>query len=640
MTIKTNRMKKIVLGLLVLSFSLSVFAQEQPLSEKLSATAMHLWKDSMAPKGKAVWNYEQAVILKGIEKVWKHTGNGQYFSYIQKSTDFFVDNNGTIRTYKPEEYSVDNIPFGRTALMLYNVTEKEKYKKAADQIREQLKNQPRTKEGGFWHKKRYPSQMWLDGLYMGEPFYAKYAKTFNEPSAFDDIANQFIWMEQHARDTKTGLLYHGWDESKEQKWADKTTGCSANFWGRGMGWYGMGLVDVLESFPVNHPKRKELINILNRYAEALVKVQDTSTGLWWQVLDKGNEKGNYLEASASSMFVYTLAKGVRLGYIDNKYLVAARKAYAGIIKNFIFTDTEGFTHLNHICQVAGLGGNPYRDGSYDYYISEPIVTDDPKGLGACVMAAVEMETDAEQTVGKGKNVTLDYYFNNEWHENKQGVNIRYHYIWEDLTSNGFSLWGNIFSDYGASLSSLDVAPTAANLNKSDVYIIVDPDNVKDNPHPNYIQKADIDAIVGWVKKGGVLVLMANDSANCEFTHLNELSNQFGINFSYKSRNMVKNNRFETGAIYINTPQPVFAKTKKVYLKEISILNTKQPAQALITNDGDIIMAVAKLGKGTVFAVGDPWLYNEYTDGRKIPAEIQNFSAAKELAKWLLQQVKH
>ena len=247
----------------------------QSYSERIAATVMTIWKDSLSMDSKpAKWTYDQGVILKGIEGLWYATGEGKYFDYVQKSMDFFVNDKGEIRGYKQDEYNIDNVLCGRNLLTLYAVTGKEKYYKAAAILRQQLSTQPRTKEGGFWHKKRYPYQMWLDGLYMGEPFYAEYAKTFHDTAAFDDIANQFIWMEQHARDAKSGLLYHAWDESKEQKWANKQTGCSPNFWARAMGWYGMSLVDVLELFPENHPKRKSLLDIFQRYIIAVEKYQD------------------------------------------------------------------------------------------------------------------------------------------------------------------------------------------------------------------------------------------------------------------------------------------------------------------------------------------------------------------------------
>src|SRR5690606_21402096 len=266
----------------------------------------------------------------------------------------------------------------------------EKYKKAAQRLREQITWQPRTKEGGFWHKHRYPYQMWLDGLYMAAPFYAQFSKTFNQPSYFDDVINQFVWMEQHARDNKTGLLYHGWDESKQQRWAHPQTGTSSEFWSRAMGWYAMGLVDVLDYIPKDHHRRKELINILQRLSTALKKYQDVS-GVWYQITDKGTVQGNYLESSGSCMFVYAVAKGARMGYIDKDYLMVAKNGFDGIIKNFIETDKPGYVHLLKSCSGAGLGGTPYRDGSFEYYINEPLRTDDLKAIGPFIQASIEIE---------------------------------------------------------------------------------------------------------------------------------------------------------------------------------------------------------------------------------------------------------
>ncbi len=630
--------KTVYIYLLLLSATVSA---QQNYSERLAATVMSIWKDSMALKKNmpAAWTYDQGLVLCGIEKIWKRTGDGKYFNYIQKSMDFFVDDKGKIRTYKPDGLTLDNIAPGRNLLLLYNITGKEKYYTAAKALREQLRNQPRTKEGGFWHKKIYPYQMWLDGLYMAEPFYCEFARNANDTAAFDDIANQFTWMEDHARDAKTGLLYHGWDESKNEKWANPSTGLSAIFWGRAMGWYGMALVDVLDDFPADHPKRKMLIDILKRYATAIAKVQDKKSGVWWQVLNRGGDKGNYLEASASSQFVYTLAKAARMGYIDKSFATVAKKGYDGIIKEFISQDEQGIYHLNRCCQVAGLGGNPYRDGSYEYYVGEPIITDDPKGLGAFLHAAVEMEIAKDNNVGLGRKVVMDSYFNNEWRKNGYGINVRRHYTWDDTENGGFSLFGNIWSDYGAALSNLDKAPTAMNLEHTSIYIIVDPDGLKDTKTPNYMDENSANNIANWVKKGGVLLIMTNDSNNCDLKHFNTLSEKFGIHFTDKSRNMVQNSEFETGAVYNKTPNQVFVTTKKMYLKEISTMELKVPARALITQDGDVVMATVKYGKGFVFAVGDPWLYNEYLDGRKIPAEFENFNAAKELAKCLLTQAK-
>ena len=632
-------MKQLVTIWAFSALCLSLTAQQKPYSQQLAQTAMRTWPDSFSvkPGGPARWSYDQGVILKGIEGIWKLYGDASYFNYIQHSMDYYVRDDGSIRDYKRDEFNIDHTNNGKLVMLLYNITGKEKYKKAIDHIRTQFNDHPRTKEGGFWHKKIYPWQVWLDGLYMGQPFYAEYAKWARQDTVFDDIARQFINIERHTRDAKTGLLYHGWDESKEQKWANKETGCSPNFWGRAMGWYGMAMVDVLDHFPTDHPGRDSIIGILNRFAKAITAVQDVKSGLWYDILDMPNREKNYKEASASCMFVYTLAKAVRNGYIPATYQQTAKKAYNGIIKEFIEVDANGQTNLKGTVSVSGLGGKPYRDGSFEYYMSEPVVVNDPKGMGAFILCSVEMEMAALPKPGAGKTVVMDNYFNNEWRKNGYGVNVRRHYTWDDTENGGFSLFGSLWQLYGASLGTLDVAPTPANLRKASVYVMVDPDGIKDTKTPNYMDEKSAAAIANWVKAGGVLLIMTNDTSNCDLQHFNILPGKFGIHFSNKSRNMVQGSEFETGAIYNRPANPVFRNTTKMYLKEISTIEVTSPASALIVQDGDVIMATARYGKGTVFAVGDPWLYNEYLDGRKIPAGYQNFSAANELVKWLLAQ---
>ena len=615
--------------------------QSAPLSERMTTTVMNVWKDSVAadPSKPAKWTYEQGVLLKGVEGVWLNTGDGRYFNYIKHVIDPLITDDGTIRTYKAEDYNIDNVLSGRNLLTLYKVTGQEKYRKAAALLREQLRTHPRTSEGGFWHKKIYPSQMWLDGLYMGEPFYAEYAATFGEREDFDDIAKQFILMERHARDAKTGLLYHGWDESKQQAWADKTTGRSPNFWGRAMGWYAMALVDTLEQFPRDHPQRAELLAILNRLAASVEKYQDRQSGLWFEVLDKGGWKGNYVEASASCMFVYALAKGARLGYLPESYMKVAQKGWGGIQREFVEEASGGGVNLKGTVSVAGLGGNPYRDGSYVYYLSEKVVTNDPKGVGAFLMASNEIEVAPEETVGRGKTVLLDYYFNNEYRKNKDvaGVPETWHYKWDEMDNGGFSLWGHAFRNFGARTEALKDAPTAQNLKGADVYIIVDPDTKEEAENPHFVEPAHSKAIADWVKAGGVLVLMGNDVGNAEFDHFNELAGRFGIQFNKDSKNRVQGNNFVEGKITVPAGHAIFKTARDLYLKEISTLALAKPAESVMQHNGDAVMAVAKYGRGTVFAVGDPWLYNEYVDGRKLPPEFDNYKAARDLARWLLER---
>lgn len=349
-------------------------------SSSMAKTAMTLW-----PRGTpANWNYEQGFVLRAIEAVWDKTGDSAYFHYIQNKVDFFVTPTGGITTYTLQEYTLDNIASGRALLFLYAHTANTKYKLAADKLRSQLATHPRTSEGGFWHKNAYPQQMWLDGLYMAEPFYAQYAQLFYQTSSFDDVALQILLMEKMGRDVQTGLLYHGWDESKAQAWANPITGCSPSFWGRGLGWYMVSLVDVLDFLPTTHPQRDSILHVLQRLAYAVAQVQDNS-GLWYQVLDKAGQAGNYVEASASAMMVYALAKGVRMGYIDKTYFEHAKQGFDVLLSKFVQTDAKGQVHLTGTCPSAGLGGNPYRSGTYDYYVGIATVTDDPKGIGAFIL---------------------------------------------------------------------------------------------------------------------------------------------------------------------------------------------------------------------------------------------------------------
>ena len=341
------------------------------------------------------WSYTNGLVLCAAAKVYEQTKNQKIYDYIYAYANEMIDSTGTIQTYKLSNQNLDMIKSGDVLLYLYPKTHEERFLKAMQTLDSQMESQPKTSDGGYWHKKVYPYQMWLDGLYMAEPFHAHYARDYvKDPvkaeQIYDDVVLQFDLIQKHSRDEKTGLLYHGWDESKEQQWANKETGNSQHFWSRGMGWYGMAMVDVLDFLPENHPGRERIISYLNQYAEAITKVQD-KTGLWYQVLNQGNREGNYLEATGSCMFTYTLAKGVHKGYIPESYLEVAKKAYSGILDNLITVEDNGIVNLNKCCAVAGLGGNPYRDGSFEYYINEPIRSNDPKGTGPFILASLELD---------------------------------------------------------------------------------------------------------------------------------------------------------------------------------------------------------------------------------------------------------
>jgi unsaturated rhamnogalacturonyl hydrolase len=293
--------------------------------------------------------------------------------------------------------------------------------------------------------------------------------------------------------------------------------------------------------------------------------------------------------------------------------------------------------LQGTVSVSGLGGNPYRDGSYAYYTGEKVVVNDPKGIGAFLLAAVATDELYTSFGTKEKTVLLDYYFNNERRKDITGGSVLWHYTWEDRANSGFSILGQLFRQYGAHTDSLPVAPTADNLKHAAVYIIVDPDDEREVPAPHYPGPAEIGAIADWVKAGGVLVLMSNDSANAEFTHFNVLAGRFGIRFNYDDYHKVTGNNYQMGAFTMPVKDAIFKTTKKIYIKELSTLQLNPPARPYYSDSGHVIMAIARVGKGTVFAVGDPWFYNEYTDGRKLPADYENYNAARDWVQWLLLQ---
>jgi unsaturated rhamnogalacturonyl hydrolase len=359
---------------------------ELPWSQRIAASALARYDMSQSR-----WHYKHGLLFKGVYDLWQKTGDGRYLQNVATYVDHYVTADGNIRTYQQDEYNIDQINAGKLLFPLYRETGEQRYRQAMDKLREQLRHHPRTKEGGFWHKQIYPYQMWLDGIYMGSVFYAEYGATFDEPELFDDVAFQFITIEKHTRDPQTGLLYHAWDESRQMPWSNPDTGCSPHFWSRAIGWYVMAIVDVLDLFPADHPIGPEFIAILERTLTAVSHYQDKSTGLWWQVLDQGNRSGNYLEASGTSMFIYAIAKGVQNGYLPKSWLTVAQNGFAGLLSHLVTEDDAGHIDLHGICSTAGLGGIPYRDASFDYYVNEPIITNDLHGVGAFLLAAVALE---------------------------------------------------------------------------------------------------------------------------------------------------------------------------------------------------------------------------------------------------------
>jgi unsaturated rhamnogalacturonyl hydrolase len=345
----------------------------------------------------AHWDYASGLFADSLQRLGAETSERAFSEYGAAIVDSYVTGEGEIRTYRPDEFNLDSVEPGRALLASYLATHEERLRKAAALLQAQLARQPRTEGGIFWHKLRYREQVWLDGLYMAQPFHAQFGSEFGEPGAPADAARQLAEADSILYEPRSGLYYHGWDQSRREPWADKATGRSPSFWSRATGWYSMAVVDVLDSLPAASPTAAPVRDVEARVAAGVARWQDPATGVWWQVTDQGARPGNYLEASASSMFVYALAKGINRGYLPRaQYERAVLRGYAGLVREFVRMDPGGGASLKHCCSVAGLGGAPGpggrpRDGSFGYYVGEPVVENDLKGVAPFILAGIETQ---------------------------------------------------------------------------------------------------------------------------------------------------------------------------------------------------------------------------------------------------------
>lgn len=335
------------------------------------------------------WNYENGLILHAVHEASKRHLEGAHEAALRTIAEALVRPEGSIVGYRTDEFNLDQINAGKFVFSMWKDSGEKRYKIALEQLMGQLASHPRTASGSYWHKKIYPNQIWLDGIYMFGPFAARYATEFSNPALFDDICLQLLHVREGMRDRATGLYFHAMDESRHMPWSNPGTGLSPHIWGRAVGWVSMALIDILDWLPESHRDRLAFIAMFKDLMRSVVAVQDGS-GLWYQILDMAGEPGNYLEESASAMFAYSLFKGMRRGMLrPAAFAVPAARALAGIKDRCISRDTKGRVHVGGICKVAGLGGKPYRDGSYAYYMSEPVISDDYKGTGPLILALCE-----------------------------------------------------------------------------------------------------------------------------------------------------------------------------------------------------------------------------------------------------------
>ncbi|MCR5706274.1 MAG: glycoside hydrolase family 88 protein [Acholeplasmatales bacterium] len=358
-----------------------------------SAPGKPYWNIEVIRAGKPCkWNYIDGCMTNSLIELYKLTGDKKIYDFVKAYIDYFVNEDGTINTYEKEKHSTDDIAEGRTLFSLYDISGEEKYRKAIENIYAQIKEQPRTPEGNFWHKEIYPNQIWLDGLYMAQPFYLTYETRFNKMENYNDIIGQIKNVRKYMFDEKKKLYYHGYDASKKMFWADPKTGLSKNFWLRSIGWFTVALADCAEIINQQmYDEFRTITTLLKEIIDSLLTYQDPKTKMFYQVVDKGDMKGNYVETSGSAMIAYSILKGVRMGILPERYQKIGLDIFDGICENML-KENNGSLDLEGICLVAGLGPDKdrRRDGSYEYYISEPVVANDAKGVGAFTMAYIEV----------------------------------------------------------------------------------------------------------------------------------------------------------------------------------------------------------------------------------------------------------
>ena len=335
------------------------------------------------------WNYIDGCMIKALIELYEITGEQRYLTFADDYIDFFVQDDGTIKHYNPQDYNLDNVNAGKTLYKLYDLVGKPKYRAAMDTISRQLETQPRTKEGVFWHKAVYPNQIWLDGMYMAQPFYMQYELSFHNRRACSDSFHMFQVVHDLMRNPLNGLYYHAYDASRKQFWCDPVTGLSANFWLRAEGWFAMALIDTWELMPPSMSAEKdEIRKMFHDLIDAMLPYQDEKTGMWHQVINLPNIAPNYLEESGSAIFANAIMKGVRLGVLGERYYQYGRRAFDGICETCL-SEHDGQLALDNICLVAGLGNTAHREGTFDYYMSEPVVKNDAKGVAPLVLAYIE-----------------------------------------------------------------------------------------------------------------------------------------------------------------------------------------------------------------------------------------------------------
>ena len=605
---------------LVLYSALPCYAQSTPWSERVANAIIRLNPvNETEARPVNAWDDETGLQLEGLDAVWYNTANGDYFRYGKGKVDEYLRVNEPRDSDNQTTSALGDALLGRQLLLLYRVTLDAKYYKAAAGIRETIASACDISSAGR-------SQSRSEVPCMAQPFLAEYASVFREPQDFAGITQSFRrWNE----------MAYPPAEGKETAAADSRALAIAR--------RAMALVDSLSYYPQEDPGRPELIAMLNRIASEAVRHQDSETGLFDELPRSTTSNHHPASPTAECLLVYALAKGARLGYLPERRSSHAQLAWQGVLKHFVQQDPSGAITMTEGAVNSARNRSPAEDkGS-----APPAALKDPNkegvGLGALLLAAAEVDNAPTAAIARGERVMLDAWYNSQQRKNAAGQSESFHYKWSDLSDSGYSLFGHIFQSFGAVTETLYSAPTKISLAKARFYIIVSPDIPIKNPDPHYMTDHDVEEIAAWVKSGGVLVLMENDPPNADIAHLNLLADRFGIHFDDVLHHHIIGEQVEDGRIPVATEGKLFHHPHTLYMKDTCAISLSGPALALLRDRGDVVMATAKYGRGTVFAAVDPWLYNEYTDGRKNPSiynQFDNFSGGKELVQWLVQQHPH
>jgi unsaturated rhamnogalacturonyl hydrolase len=575
-----------VLAAVLFSATLLSCAQGSPWSVRVANALIARTSDS--EPGSPV-DLKVGLELEGLNAAWYNTANGEYFRYARKVVDAYLDAH-------PSAASGDlanDALIAHEVLRLYRITLAAKYFTAAEAMQRALLST--CADPNAYSPPAGSSEDRSETLCPSQPFLSEYATAFQRPQDFAPITQSFkSWY------GRIGSAQRG-----------NSTAPGPN--GRlQMAWLAFALAESLPNYPQQDPGREQLTEIFLRLADTA-----TRTGF------EGPEP-------AACLLIFALEKGIRLGYLPERFSQPVERGWQGMLRQSVRVDADGAVHLN--LARDNRAGQPEGRGSH--------AVDDQSVWGALLLAATEADHASVATLARGQTVLLDAWYNSQRRKNAAGQQEYFHYKWSDFSDSGYALLGHLFRSYGAATETLESEPTRDGLSKAGFYIIASPDIPVKNPEPHYMTDQDADQIAGWVKQGGVLVMMENDPPNADLTHLNLLADRLGIHFDDVLHHHILGEQVQDGSIPVIPDGVLFHHPHTLYMKDTCAISLHAPATALLRDRGDVVMAAVKFGRGTVFAAVDPWLYNEYTDGRKNPLiynQFDNFAGGEEFVQWLLQQ---